>query len=149
MLNEEKQHEPGEAPAQVLGLDHVGVMVPDLDAGIRWYETVLGMHLRDRWANENVGMEWAHLSLGALTVELVKRPGLTPPSDVPAAGYHHLALCVEDCAATVERLQASGVEVLFSTSHFDRHDMDWAFVEDGFGNVIEILSYRSLPSSDG
>jgi catechol 2,3-dioxygenase-like lactoylglutathione lyase family enzyme len=141
MLNDEKQQQSRPAPAGV-ALDHVGVMVPDMDEGIRWYTAFLGFELRDRWANDDIGMEWAHLGLGGSTLELVKRPGLeTAPSG--SAGYHHIALVVDDCGATVRDLESRGVGVMFPPSYFDRHDMDWAFVTDVFGNVIEILSYRS------
>jgi methylmalonyl-CoA/ethylmalonyl-CoA epimerase len=142
MLNDEKQQRTSARTA--IALDHVGVMVPDMDEGIRWYETFLGFQLRDRWANEELGMEWAHLVLAGSTLELVKRPGLQAAS-AGAGGYHHIALVVEDCEATVQDLAARGVGVMFPPSYFDRHDMDWAFVTDVFGNVIEILSYRSRP----
>lgn len=145
MLNDEKQQHRVSAPATVISLDHVGVMVPDMDEGIRWYETFLGFELRDRWANEQLGMEWAHLVLAGSTLELVKRPGLEQAAP-GAAGYHHIALVVEDCEATVRDLESRGVSVMFPPSYFDRHDMDWAFITDAFGNVLEILSYRSRPS---
>lgn len=123
-------------------LDHVGIMVPELDEGVRWYTETLGFSVKDRWANEEAGMEWAHLALGDLVIELVKRPGLTD-ADGAAFGYHHLAITVDDCEATVAALAERGVTVMFAPSYFDRHDMTWAFVQDYLGNVIEILSYAS------
>jgi methylmalonyl-CoA/ethylmalonyl-CoA epimerase len=122
-------------------LDHVGLMVSDMDAALAWYQEVLGATLRDTWANDENGMRWSHLDLGPLVLELVLRPGLEPRSP-SAAGFHHIAIEVEDCAAAVADLEARGVSVMFPPSHFDRHDMDWAFVTDPFGNVLEILSYR-------
>lgn len=126
-------------------LDHVGLMVSDMDEALTWYREVLGCTVRDEWANAESGMRWAHLDLGPLVLELVLRPGLEPRV-AAAAGYHHVAIEVEDCAEVVADLESRGVAVTFPPSHFDRHDMDWAFVTDPFGNVLEILSYRKAGS---
>ena len=86
-------------------VDHIGMMVPNMDQGVDWYVDNLGFVLRDRWSNPGAGMEWAHLKLGDFTLELVTRPGLDAP--VPGtAGYDHLAITVSDCAATVAALEA-------------------------------------------
>jgi methylmalonyl-CoA/ethylmalonyl-CoA epimerase len=144
MLNDEVQ--TGQAPTGPSArVDHVGVMVPDLDEGVNWYVANLGFLLHDRWSNPDAGMEWAHLKLGDFTLELVSRPGLEAHTP-GAAGYHHLAITVSDCAATVAALEARGVTVMFQPAYFDRHDMDWSFVQDFLGNVIEIVSYRNPES---
>lgn len=123
-------------------LDHIGVMVADIDAVVEWYTRSLGMQVHDRWENDEIGMKWAHLSLGELTIEFVQRPGLDPAAP-SAAGYHHLALAVDDAAEATRALDAAGAHVVFEPSYFERHDMDWAFVQDPFGNTIEVVSYRS------
>ncbi|WP_442542661.1 VOC family protein [Arthrobacter sp. KN11-1C] len=122
--------------------DHVGMMVPDIDKGVDWYVDHLGFTIQDRWSNPDVQMEWAHLKLGDFTLELVTRPGLDVP-DQGRSGYHHLAITVSDCATTVAALVARGVTVMTQPSYFDRHDMDWSFIQDFLGNVIEIISYRN------
>jgi catechol 2,3-dioxygenase-like lactoylglutathione lyase family enzyme len=133
----------GQAPIRFLPrVDHVGMMVPDLDQGVEWYVGNLGFTLHDRWANPDAGMEWAHLGLGDFMLELVTRPGLDAPAK-GTAGYHHLAITVEDCQETVTALEARGVTVMFPPSYFDRHHMDWSFIQDFLGNVIEIISYRN------
>jgi catechol 2,3-dioxygenase-like lactoylglutathione lyase family enzyme len=123
-------------------LDHVGLMVTDMDAAIAWYCDVLGCSVRDVWANDETGMRWAHIAYGDVPIELVFRPGLEP-RPAAAAGFHHIAVQVDDCAATVADLEARGVEIVFPPSYFERHDMDWAFIADPSGNVLEILSYRA------
>ncbi|MDR6417613.1 VOC family protein [Pseudarthrobacter sulfonivorans] len=123
-------------------VEHVGMMVPHLDEGVDWYVDNLGFTLQDRWSNPDAGMEWAHLKLGDFMLELVTMPGLEDLKQ-GRAGYHHLAIRVSDCAATVAALEARGVTVMFQPSYFDRHDMDWSFIQDFLGNVIEIVSYRN------
>jgi len=119
--------------------NHVGVMVPDMDAAIAWYARMFGTSVLDRWDNPEVGMEWAHVSLGDMVIEFVRMPDLAPQSARTYA-LHHFALTVPDCDTLVLELQAMGVEVTRPPSDFDRHAIRWAFVKDLLGNVIEIMS---------
>lgn len=123
-------------------VDHVGIMVPDMDEALAWYRDVLGCTVRDEWGDSGTRMRWAHLTFGEVPLELVHRPGLEE-RDPAAAGHHHVAVRVDDCATTVAELEARGVTVVFAPSYFERHDIDWAFVADLYGNVFEILSSRS------
>jgi len=122
-----------------LGLDHLAIMVPDLEPGLAWYQERLGARLIDRWDNPETGMEWAHLQIGNFVLELVKMPSFnTSPGRL--YGFHHLGLKVADCDAAVARLAAAGAEVMRPPSDFDRHAIRWAFVKDCYGNTLEIIS---------
>jgi lactoylglutathione lyase len=121
-------------------LDHVGIMVVDIDRAVAWYRSALGLEIVDRWSDAASGMSWAHLAAGGLTIELVTRPGLTEPAPGPA-GYHHVALVVDDCAATTSALAAAGGTVVMAPSVFDRHAMIWSFVADPFGTIFELVQY--------
>jgi catechol 2,3-dioxygenase-like lactoylglutathione lyase family enzyme len=125
-------------------LDHVGVMVTDIDAAVDWYVETFGFDVADRWADRESGMAWAHLELDGMRVEFVQRAGLERP-DQSASGYHHIALVVVDCAEAVIHVVRAGAEVVFAPSYFHRHDMDWSFVRDPFGNILELISYRNPP----
>jgi catechol 2,3-dioxygenase-like lactoylglutathione lyase family enzyme len=131
-------------PISITRMDHVGLMVADIDAAVAWYAEAFGLTIADRWANAEAAMAWAHLELDGIRIELVQRAGLAPVDPV-AAGYHHLALVVADCTDAVNRLVTSGATVVFAPSYFDRHDMDWSFVQDPFGNILELVSYRNPP----
>lgn len=126
-------------------VDHLGVMVADIDATVAWYVEVLGFAVTDRWSNHDIDMSWAHLEYGGHRLEFVQRPGMTGGADA-AAGYHHLAVVVGDCAAATEAIVDAGATVVFPPAYFDRHDMDWSFVKDPFGNIIELVSYRDSES---
>jgi glyoxylase I family protein len=120
-------------------MNHFGLMVPDIAEGVRWYTDTLGFQLTDQWANEQIGMEWAHLGLGDFCLELVKRPGLSPATP-GRQGYHHVAFTVDSCDETVEALRARGVEIMSEPQDFGRHAIRWAFVRDYLGNILEIIS---------
>lgn len=123
-------------------LDHIGIMVADMDAALAWYRDVFGCTVSDEWGNDETGMRWAHVAFGEVPLELVYRPGLAP-RPAGTAGHHHVAVRVEDCAQTVADLESRGASVVMAPSYFDRHDIDWAFVADLDGNVFEIISSRS------
>ena len=129
-------------PITVARIDHIGVMVADIDAAVAWYVDTLGFTIADRWVNDEAAMAWAHLELDGIRLELVQRAELAP-QDPAAAGYHHMALVVADCAHAVNALVTAGATVVFAPSYFGRHDMEWSFVQDPFGNILELISYRN------
>jgi catechol 2,3-dioxygenase-like lactoylglutathione lyase family enzyme len=133
----------GQAPA----LDHIAIMVPDLQEGIDWYTAKFGAQVLDRWDNPDAGMEWAHLAIGNFTLELVKRNELAEKAQ-GTWGYHHVALTVDDCDEAVRSLQESGVTVVMPPSDFERHKIRWSFVSDYLGNIYEIISPMPNPEME-
>jgi methylmalonyl-CoA/ethylmalonyl-CoA epimerase len=97
-------------------IDHVGVAVSDLDAGIALYEGTFGMPMAHRETVKSQGVEAALLDVGDGHVELLRPLG---PESVVAKfierrgeGLHHVAYAVEDIDATLERLKAEGVALI-------------------------------------
>ena len=133
---------PAGRSVEPLRIDHVGIMVSDLSPAVDWYVNALGLSVQDRWEDATSGMAWAHLQAPTIRIEIVQRPGLT--SATPGAyGIHHIAIVVENCATATAELVERGGEEVMPASYFGRHDMDWSFVRDPFGNILEIVSYRS------
>lgn len=137
---------PATVPTTVRRVEHAGIMVADIDAAVQWYTESLGFEIVDRWADAEAGMSWAHLRAAGFRIEFVQRPGLSASAS-PATGIHHLALVVDDCEAATARLVAAGAEQVFAPAYFERHDMDWSFVRDPFGNILELVAYRTAPAS--
>lgn len=93
-------------------IDHIGIAVPDLEAAIRTYETLLQTpcYKREVVASENV--ETAFFQTGESKVELL---GATSPESVIATyiqkkgpGLHHVAFEVDDLDTELKRLSESG-----------------------------------------
>jgi methylmalonyl-CoA/ethylmalonyl-CoA epimerase len=97
-------------------IDHIGVAVEDLDAAIALYEESFGMELALRETVEEQGVEAALLNVGDGHVELMAATGPdTPVGKFIAkrgAGLHHVAYAVDDIDSTLERLAASGLELI-------------------------------------
>jgi methylmalonyl-CoA/ethylmalonyl-CoA epimerase len=97
-------------------IDHVGVAVSDLDAGIALYERTFAMPLAHRERVESQGVEAALLDIGDGHVELLAPLG---PETVVGKfierrgeGLHHVAYAVDDIVAALGRLKQEGVELI-------------------------------------
>ncbi len=98
------------------GIDHIGVAVEDMDAAIALYEESFEMELGLRETVEGQGVDAALMNVGESHVELMAPTGPdTPVGKFLAkrgAGLHHVAYAVEDIDAALERIAASGVELI-------------------------------------
>ncbi len=101
-------------------IDHVGIAVRSLDEGLAFYAGQLGMALTRR---ETVEIEKVHLamlpageSVDAPRIELIE--AADPESSIAkfvekrGPGLHHIALRVDDLAASVDKLRATGARLL-------------------------------------
>lgn len=97
-------------------IDHIGIAVEDLDAGIELYEKSFQMELGLRETVEEQGVEAALLGVGDGHVELLAPLGPeTPVGKYLAkrgAGLHHVAYAVDDIDTTLEQLAAAGIELI-------------------------------------
>jgi methylmalonyl-CoA epimerase len=97
-------------------IDHIGVAVEDIDAALGLYEGIYEMRLVHRETVEAQGVEAVLLDVGDGHVELM-RP-LAP--DTPVGKFlarkgpklHHVAYAVEDIDSTLEKLAATGLELI-------------------------------------
>ncbi len=99
-------------------IDHVGVAVEDLDAGIALYEKSFEMELVHRETVESQGVEAVLLDVGDGHVELLAPLGPETPVgkylERKGPGLHHVAYAVEDIDAELQRLAGAGVELIDS-----------------------------------
>jgi methylmalonyl-CoA/ethylmalonyl-CoA epimerase len=97
-------------------IDHVGIAVADLDAGIARYRDLLGVDPSVRKRMDKDGIDAAMLDLGGTHVELIAPTG--PESVISAflekrgEGMHHVAYRVDDIRAALEHLREQGARLL-------------------------------------
>jgi len=117
-------------------IDHVAIVVKDLDATLRLYIDTLGFEQVYRETVADQGIEAVGLRAGDAVVELLR-----PLSeDSPVAKYrgdaetrlHHTAYRVDDIEAKLAELKAKGVRLI------DEHPRDGAH-----GNRIAFLHPKS------
>jgi methylmalonyl-CoA/ethylmalonyl-CoA epimerase len=97
-------------------IDHIGVAVEDIDASLALYEQSFQMPLVHRETVAEQGVEAVLLDVGEGHVELLAPLGPDTPVGKYMArngpGLHHVAYAVGDIDAELERLAASGVELI-------------------------------------
>jgi len=123
---------PGEDAPR--GLDHVSLLVGDVEVTRRFYVEVLGLAELPR---PDLGFPGAWLSLGAgQALHLLELPDPDPRSGRPEHGGRdrHFALRVGATAPFAERLAERGIA--FTRSRSGR---DALFFRDPDGNAIELL----------
>lgn len=107
---------------QVLGVDHVGIAVADLDAAIRWHTDVLGLELRHREDNPEQDVAEAMLAPPGSTeagAQIQLLAPLSPQSpiarflDRSGPGLQQLAYRVADVEATANVLRGKGLRLLY------------------------------------
>lgn len=93
-------------------IDHVGLMVKDLSASIRFYQEVVGFELKGTLTHTNGVIQLAFLGFresDETELELIQGYH----DSLPAEGkVHHFAIHVEDIEAEFERIQSLDVKLI-------------------------------------
>lgn len=97
-------------------IHHLGVVVPDLEDGLRFWRDVLGLHLTKRATIEDQGVKAALLRVGESEIELLEP--LSPESGVGkflsrrGGGLHHLCFETDDVTAELEIARSRGLPLI-------------------------------------
>jgi methylmalonyl-CoA/ethylmalonyl-CoA epimerase len=99
---------------KVLGIDHLGIAVPSLEAAVKAYEA-LGFRVQSTEAVASEGVRVAFLPVGESRLELLE------PTDAASAiakflqkrsGLHHVCVLVPDIEAALAELRSRGVALI-------------------------------------
>lgn len=136
----------------ILGIHHVAVGVPDIEAGLTFYRDTLGFEQVERssFSGPNPAVEAAigikqpaaHMAMlrgGNAYIELWQYESPEPrnlTANPPDLGYPHFALEVTDIHAEHKRLSEAGMSFVGPPVEFG--DSAAVYGRDPWGNVIEI-----------
>jgi len=125
-------------------LDHVGLVVHDIDATLQTYCNQLGFRLLERVEIPEQKVVAAFLDAGNSTIELIS------PTDTESGtarflanrgeGAHHVCYEVDDIEATLAELRKAGVRLIDETPRRGVHGLI-AFIHPKAANglMIEVL----------
>jgi predicted enzyme related to lactoylglutathione lyase len=125
-----------EAPTVVTGVDFVSVPTQDLERAVVFYGTTLAMPCSMYRPDRN----FAEFETGAVTLSVLDPERMKIGSFKPNA--NHLALHVEDVAASRALLEERGVQFMGDT--LDTGVCHMAFFADPDGNAL-MLHHRYAP----
>jgi methylmalonyl-CoA/ethylmalonyl-CoA epimerase len=125
-------------------LDHVGIVVSDIDATLKTYCEQLGFTLLERTEIPEQKVVAAFLDGGNSTIELIStmdtESGTAKYLANRGEGTHHVAYEVDDIVAALAELKAQGVRLIDETPRQGVHGLV-AFVHPKatHGMMIELL----------
>jgi len=132
---------------RLLGIDHVGIAVPDLDQAITFYQDTFGMTCVHRETNEEQGVAEAMLTVGSGVSQIQLLAPLTPESaiakflDRQGPGVQQVAYTVADVEAASATLRARGLRLLYDTPRRGTSNSRINFVhpKDAGGVLVELV----------
>nr|WP_270454144.1 methylmalonyl-CoA epimerase [Halonatronomonas betaini] len=97
-------------------IDHIGIAVEDLEAGLEFYRDALGLEYKGQEEVEEQGVKVAFLKIGESKIELLE----PLHEDSPIAkflskrgeGIHHIAYLVDNIDEKVSVMDAKGVRFI-------------------------------------
>ncbi|MFC3739801.1 methylmalonyl-CoA epimerase [Paractinoplanes deccanensis] len=138
----------------LLGIDHVGIAVADLDAAIAFYADAFGMRCVHQETNEEQGVREAMLAVGDGTGPRLQLLAPARPDsaiakflDRSGPGLQQLAYTVADVEAAADALRARGMRLLYDTPRRGTAGSRINFVhpKDAGGVLVELVEPVSLP----
>jgi methylmalonyl-CoA/ethylmalonyl-CoA epimerase len=129
-------------------IDHIALVVADLEATIALYTQTLGFSFVYRETVTDQGIEAVGLRSGDSIIELLRPLDEASPiaafRGTAATKLHHTAYRVDDIAAELARLRAAGVRLIDETPRKGAHGNTIAFLHPkSTGGVLIELCQRS------
>jgi methylmalonyl-CoA/ethylmalonyl-CoA epimerase len=132
--------------AVVKRIDHVAILVDDLDKTLAFWRDGLGMemsHMEDVPAEKSMV---AFLPVGGSEVELVKPTtddsGLSRYLEKRGPGMHHICLEVDDIEGMLESLKQKGIQLINETPMTGSGGKRYAFVHPKSANGVMVELYE-------
>jgi methylmalonyl-CoA epimerase len=127
-------------------IDHIGIVVHDIQEALRVYEQALGLPLREIVPVPDQKVKVAFLPLGESNVELVQPTaddtGIAKFLKKRGEGIHHICIEVEDIDATLAQLKEHDVELIDEIPRKGAHGQV-AFIhpKGAHGVLIELVEH--------
>lgn len=120
----------------VIDMNHVGVIVDDMEVSKKFYEEVIGAKLEHTYENERV--ELAFYKVGSGVVELVKRKNTNHNRNLGVV--EHIAFTVDNIEESVELLKKHNLKSI-SEEIISMENKLLFFFEGPNGEKLEYVQY--------
>jgi methylmalonyl-CoA/ethylmalonyl-CoA epimerase len=135
---------------KVLKIDHLAILVDDLDAALDFWQAALGMEASQVSEIPAEQAQIAFLPAGDSLIELVRPTkgdsGLQRYLEKRGPGMHHICLQVDDIAAFLMHLKEKGVQLINEEPRLGEGGRKYAFVHPKSAHGVMIELYE-LPAT--
>ena len=105
--------------SQVKKINHVAIVVRDIEESLKFWETALGLKLHHVEEVPSQASKVAFIPVGESEIELVQPTtedsGMAAYLDKRGEGMHHLCIEVDDIEAKMQELKDAGVRLINDT----------------------------------
>lgn len=136
--------------AKVKRIDHIAILVDDLDGTLNFWQDALGLDLA---GVQDVPAEMAKIAFmptGGSEVELVQPTtsdsGLARYLEKRGPGMHHICLEVDDIVGMLAQLKAKGVQLINEEPRLGHGGRKYAFIHPKSAHGVMVELYE-LPAN--
>jgi methylmalonyl-CoA/ethylmalonyl-CoA epimerase len=128
-------------------IDHIAILVDNLDAAVNFWRDVLGLELSEIQDIPVEQAQIAFLPTGDSEIELVQPTttdsGLARYLDKRGPGMHHICLEVENIEGVLSHLKKQGIELINEEPRLGQGGRKYAFIhpKSAFGVMVELYEY--------
>jgi len=125
-------------------IDHIGIVVQDIEAALKVYRDALGLELAQVEFVPEQAVKIAFLPTGESEIELVQPTtddsGIARYLAKRGEGVHHICLEVDDIEATLAQMAAQGMKLIDQRPRIGSGGQKYAFVhpKSTHGILIEL-----------
>lgn len=127
-------------------VDHIAVVVEDMDAALKFWQDALGLPLGGTERNEHEAVEVAFLPVGESRIELLKPisddSGIAKYLAKRGAGMHHVCIAVADIEAAMRQIVEHGAQLINETPRTREDGTRYAFVHPKSTGGVMIELYE-------
>jgi methylmalonyl-CoA/ethylmalonyl-CoA epimerase len=136
----------------LIRLNHVAVLVPDLDEALQFWQDKLGLNLDHIETIASMEVKIAFLPLGESKIELVQplsdSSGLAKFLEKRGPGLHHICLEVTDISEKLKGLREKGVRLIDEKPVLMDDGRQLAFIHPKSTSGVLLELYELPPQSD-
>jgi len=136
--------------AKVIRIDHIAVLVADLEGPLAFWQDALGLELTHVQEIPAEMAQIAFLPAGESEIELVKPTtadsGLARYLEKRGPGMHHICLEVDDIAGMLAQLKSKGIQLINEEPKTGEGGRKYAFIHPKSANGVMVELYE-LPAS--
>lgn len=134
---------------KVLRIDHIAVLVEDIDANLAFWRDGLGLELKGLEEVPRESSRVAFLPAADSEIELVQptsgEGGLRRFLEKRGPGLHHLCLQVDDIEGMLTHLKEQGVQLINETPQEGLEGRRYAFIHPKSANGVMVELYELPP----